>query len=261
MKDWIPPILYHQLRKLKPRDYGWMGDYATWSEAVAATDGYDSEVILKEVEEAVRKVKDGEAVFERDSVLFDHPEYNWPLLAALMYVAANHGGKLDIIDFGGSLGSTYFQNRPFFKKLNPVLWNVIEQPHFAETGKNKFSSEHLKFYGSIEECMAVQKTDTLLLSGVLHYIEKPFELLDELLSSDFKTIIIDRTPFSYDNRNRICIQKVPPSIYDASYPSHVFSYDVFTAYFLKHKYKLHSRFDALDGETPTCYFKGFIFEQ
>ena len=69
--------------------------------------------ILDKVLAATLKVKQGQAVFERDSVLFDEIEYSWPLLAGLMWAAASNGGKLNVLDFGGALGSSYYQNRKF----------------------------------------------------------------------------------------------------------------------------------------------------
>jgi len=261
IKEILPPVLYRGLKRFSKPAYGWTGDFEKWEEAASQATGYDSDIILRKVEEATRKVMEGEAVYERDSVLFEEPEYNWPLLAALLYVAANQQGKLDILDFGGSLGSTYFQNRIFLRKLEYVRWNVVEQPHFTKTGEGKFSSEQLRFYSSISECLHEGQTDTILLSSVLQYIEKPYELLKEIVSFDFSTIIIDRMPFNTADRNRICIQKVPPSIYDASYPCHLLSKHDFIDFFLRNGYQLISEFDALDGKTTNYEFKGLIFEK
>lgn len=96
------------------------------------------------------RVKRGEALFERDSVLFNEREYCWELLAALMWIAARHNGSLNIIDFGGSLGSTYYQYKCFFSSLKSVLWNIVEQPNFVGEGKRLFENESLKFHSSIE---------------------------------------------------------------------------------------------------------------
>ena len=42
----------------------------------------------------------------------DVMEYQFPLLSGLLYAAARDGG-LSVVDFGGALGSTYFQCRDF----------------------------------------------------------------------------------------------------------------------------------------------------
>ena len=112
LKDMIklvtPPVFLHLAKRLcgnPPRDaYGLSGDYHSWDEALASSAGYDSEIILEKTRAALLKVKNGEAAYERDSVLFDEIEYAWPLLAGLMWVAARCQGTLNVLDFGGSLG-------------------------------------------------------------------------------------------------------------------------------------------------------------
>jgi putative methyltransferase (TIGR04325 family) len=39
------------------------------------------------------------------------------------------------LDFGGSLGSSYFQNKKFLDALRLVEWNVVEQENFVATGE------------------------------------------------------------------------------------------------------------------------------
>ena len=63
---------------------------------------------------ALIKVKNGDAVFERDSVIFDKIHYSFPLLSALSLTALNHNSTLNVLDFGGSLGSAYFQNKNLY---------------------------------------------------------------------------------------------------------------------------------------------------
>jgi len=65
--------------------------------------------------------------------LFSKPQYNWSFLSTLLWSFAKESNKLNIIDFGGSLGSTYFQHRLWLENFN-YTWNVIEQPHYVEEG-------------------------------------------------------------------------------------------------------------------------------
>lgn len=95
IKSLIPPIMLEAVRKLKNNKYGWHGNYASWQEAKDASSGYDSDEILQKVRNSLLKVKNGEAVYERDSVIFDEIQYSWPLLAGLMYVCAKSGGILE----------------------------------------------------------------------------------------------------------------------------------------------------------------------
>jgi putative methyltransferase (TIGR04325 family) len=155
--------------------------------------------------------------------LFDEIEYSWSLLAGLMWVAARSGGTLNVLDFGGSLGSTYFQNRAFLSALPEVRWNIVEQSRHVETGKALFEDDRLHFYSDIAACQADTGPNVVLLSGVLQCLERPYAILDQILALSCNHIIIDRTPFWAGPTDRLCVQTVPPSIYPASYPSWIFS--------------------------------------
>lgn len=223
----MPPVFVH-LAKRFHRDrpavvYGLYGDYRIWDEAMAASTGYDSAIILEKTKAALLKVKNGEAAYERDSVLFDEVEYAWPLLAGLMWVAAQCAGRLNVLDFGGSLGSTYFQNRFFLSTLPEVRWNIVEQSNYVGIGKAYFEDDFLHFYPDITDCLADTKPNVVLLSSVLQYLERPYAVLDQILELSCDNVIIDRTSFWDGPTDRLCVQTVPPSIYPASYPSWIFS--------------------------------------
>jgi putative methyltransferase (TIGR04325 family) len=231
LKDMIrlvtPPVFVDAARRLRGNApavaYGLSGDYRSWGEAMAASTGYDGEVILEKTRSALLAVKNGEAAYERDSVLFDEIEYAWPLLAGLMWVAARCGGTLNVLDFGGSLGSTYFQNLAFLSALPGVRWNIVEQPQHVKTGEEWFEDDHLRFYADVRDCLTETQPNVVLLSSVLQYLERPYTVLDQVLALPCEYVIIDRTPFWSGSADRLCVQAVPPSIYPASYPSWIFS--------------------------------------
>jgi putative methyltransferase (TIGR04325 family) len=236
-----------------------VGDYPDWSAAQADSTGYDADVILEKTRDALLKVKAGEAVYERDSVLFDEIHYSWPVLTALLWVAAQQEGRLNVLDFGGSLGSTYFQNRHFLSHLPDLCWNIVEQAQQVETGKRYFEDAHLHFYTSVDACLAATQSQVILLGGVLQYLEHPYELLNTLAATPCPYLIIDRTPFSSDGRDRLCVQHVPSTIYPASYPSWIFSAQRFKALLSLH-WEIIAEFDNSDripGPIPFAY-RGFI---
>jgi putative methyltransferase (TIGR04325 family) len=201
---------------------GLAGDYGSWDDALAAT-GYDDESILEKTRIAALAAKHGEAAFERDSVVFERPEYAWPLLAALMWVAARNKGRLSVLDFGGSLGSSYFQHRVFLERLDSVHWVVVEQPAHVRVGRREFADERLRFCATIDEAAAESPPDVIVLSSVLQYLERPHEVLSALLGLECEHMVLDRTTVWDDQRDRLCVQTVAPAIYDASYPCWVFS--------------------------------------
>lgn len=257
-----PPVLPLLLRPLYC-GHPFSGDYATWADAKKNSAGYDSDVILIKVRDALLQVKKGLAVHETDSMLFERIRYSWPLLAALMWCASHGGNRLNIIDFGGSLGTTYFQNRKFLKDLKELRWNIVEQKKFVECGKIYFEDDSLKFYYDINSCYEAQSPNAIILSGVLQYLEEPYRVLDEIFRYQFEYILIDRTLFLTDNApDRITVQNVPPAHYEASFPAWFFNMKRFLKYF-DGRYDLTEDFDSNDGiiylDGRQTVHKGFIF--
>src|SRR5690349_12566766 len=108
-RNWLPPILYERLKPIVKRGVYFSGSYPDWEHANAHATGYDSAPILEHVKRSALKVKNGEAAFERDSVAFVETQYSFPVLAALLRAGTEDHGRLSVLDFGGSLGSSYFQ--------------------------------------------------------------------------------------------------------------------------------------------------------
>jgi putative methyltransferase (TIGR04325 family) len=225
--NWLPPVIARWLRRQRGGSIRFEGEFSEWDEAASRCTGYDANSILDKVLGATLKVKHGEAAFERDSVLFDEIEYSWPMLAGLMWAAAKNGGRLNVLDFGGALGSSYFQNRAFLQTLSEVCWSVVEQAHYVEAGITHIQDEHLRFYKTIEECLSKNQPQVVLLSSVLQYLDSPNTVIEILSQSGAMCLIIDRTPFSAEAKDKVFIQKVPSSVYGGSYPMWVFSKENF----------------------------------
>ena len=254
----LPPRLFVALKK-----WGWYGDFKSWEEATQKSVGYNADNILEKVKESLLKVKNGEAVYERDSVLFDEIEYSWEVLSGLMWIAAQNKGELSIIDFGGSLGSTYYQNKSFLDKLQSVWWNIVEQPNFVEEGKRSFEDDNLKFHFSVDDCIKNSENhriQCILFSSVLQYLEKPFSILEDIVQKQIEYIIIDRTGFTLNNSVRLTVQKVPAKIYNAIYPCWFFSEKEFISFFEKNGYEQIICFSGFDPVNIPSEQKGFIFK-
>ena len=220
----------------------WSGNYPTWEEASAKCSGYDSAEILEKCKNSLLKVKRGEAVYERDSFLFNEIRYSWGLLAGLQRAALENEGTLCVLDFGGSLGSTYYQYREFLSSVKNIQWCIVEQSHFVACGKEYFEDENLKFYNTIEDCLAKHDPTVLLLSGVIQVLEKPYDWIKKFNSLKIQYIIIDRTAFTDLNHDILTIQNVPAEIYNASYPSWFLSESKFIMAF--NNYRLQATFES-----------------
>jgi len=237
--------------------YGWHGNYLSWDEARKKCSGYSTEAIIEKVSSSAAAVRDGIRAYERDSVLYDEIQYSYPILASLMCVAAQKKGSLNVLDFGGSMGSSYYQNKSFLDSLETVNWGIVEQQGFVEIGLKDFSTSILKFFYNIDDCFNSFKPDVVLLSSVIQYIEEPYLLLDSIIAKRPDYILFDRTPFIKEN-DRITIQKVHPAIYKATYPCWFFNKEKFLAY-MSRSYELIFGFDALDKANISSEFLGFLF--
>jgi len=223
---------------------GYSGNYNTWAAAQAQCSGYDQANILVKVRDAALAVKEGRAVYERDSVLFDRFECSWPVFGLLMKAAYESAPNLSVVDFGGSLGSSYYNVRSLLPQGLNCRWNVIEQPSFVEVGQQIFQDEQLKFYLNLAD-LPSRDVDVLLLSSVLPYLEDPMAELRRLIQLNARYLIIDRTP-CFKDFSQLTKQVVPDWIYQASYPAWFLNQaellDV-----LSDKYEVLSIYDALAG--------------
>ena len=221
-KKWMPPALIGHLKPLLRHGVYYSGNYSDWATASTHASGYDSAMILERVKQATAKVSKGEAKYERDSMLFEKVQHSFPVLAGLLRAACENGNQLSVLDFGGSLGSSYYQCRDFLSTLSLLKWGIVEQENFVKCGREGFENEHLKFYYTIAECIQQAKPNVVLLSGVLQYLPEPYVVVDEILNSGIPYVIIDRTVYSGAKQDRIAVQHVPASIYKASYPIRIF---------------------------------------
>jgi putative methyltransferase (TIGR04325 family) len=260
IREFIPPIFLNWFWRFKNESpYGYFGNYTSWEEAKNDSAGYDSDIILNKVKESLLQVKEGKAVYERDSVLFDHIEYSFPVLAALLRVAVKKQGTLNVLDFGGALGTSYFQSKYFLSVVDNLRWNIVEQKKFVDCGRAYFTDSSLQFFDSIDHCLENTRPNVIFISGSVQYLENPYVFLENLLNYKFSYIIIDRIAFTLNNRDLLTVQKVQPDIYSASYPAWFFAEDKFRRIFSSH-YELICDFDSMDEGNIPSKFKGFFYE-
>lgn len=256
LKPFVPPFLLDAIRHLRRPVINFEGSYRSWNEAAAAATGYDSQEILDRVAAATRKVEQGKAMFERDSVVFNEIEYSWPVLACLLRVAASQR-SLRVMDFGGALGSSWRQNRRFLADLPfPVVWSVVEQDAFVELGRAEFATDSLRFSKTIEEA-SHDGIDVALFSSSLCYLAEPCQFLRELAAGPAKYLIVDRLPILSGTRDKITLQSVGEPIYTASYPIRLFGEDNLSSLF--EGWQLVERWDCQLQPDPDSRSWGFFF--
>lgn len=259
IKQCLPPIAVSFAQKILKKKHSAFVSYSSWEQAERASEGYDADNVIEKVRKSAKLVFDGKAVYERDSVVFDEIEYSYPLLAALLFAAADLN-SLRVIDFGGALGTTFQQNRRFLTRLkNACEWRVVEQKKFVEIGKREFTNENISFYDTIEEAKK-DGVDVVLFCGSICYVPNPYSFLEKAKGTKAPYIIFDRTPITKDDRDTFAVQNVPPSIYKASYPIRNFSYDNFVKC-LDDEYELVEKWGCALQADPHTTAMGFIFKR
>lgn len=214
--NFLPPVIFSFIRKLWRKNIFKRG-YATWADAVADSTGYDTDVIFQKQVHCAQAVRNGTAVYERDGQTFDRVGYTWHLLSGILY-AATINPNLRVMDFGGGFGTTYLQNRKFLNFCDSVSWGIVEQSHISDFGRKNFETSELAFFSDLDSCVIENSPNTLVMGGVLQYLEHPSSQLRDLLRFNFDCIILDRVAFSNNSDTEIVVQKVSPKIYDAKIP-------------------------------------------
>lgn len=200
----------------------YLGDYNSWTEAAEECEGYDDSVIINKAIWASQKVLNGEAKWERDSFLFYEQKYVYKLCASILRCALKNGNKgVRVLDLGGSLGSTYFQNIKYLEDVNNLEYIVAEQDHYRDYGHEHLENSILKFISSKDDWESQEKYDIILMSASLQYISEYIEITEKIKRARPEYIILDRILIS--ERGRLCKETVPEKIYKSSYPVRILS--------------------------------------
>lgn len=244
VKAVTPPIAIRAARKLgvigSPAKAAMDGPFSTWAQAAAHASGWDSPEITAFTLATARKVRDSELAFERDGIGYDTISYSPALLSALLLGAARYD-SFDVIDFGGGLGSNFYQHRRFMSHLGQRLrrWRVVERPIFAEIGEKEFTTERLCFYDRLPPDTG---NCVFLFTGSLHNLPEPFSALDDAAASS-DIIALDRVRISSDDTNHIFVQRPDPGLYyAAAFPIWCLSRKHLVEYLARHDFSLVEHF-------------------
>ena len=132
------------------------------------------------------KVISGQAAYERDSVLFYDEKINKPLITYLENLRKKANSKyLKVLDFGGSFGSTYFQNKKELSNYKKFKWDIIEQKKIVDYVSKKIKLNNLTFYNSLNRYLKKNNPDLVIFSSVLHYLEFPELILQKLIKKKY----------------------------------------------------------------------------
>jgi len=233
----LPNFIIKIINRLLKREIRIVGNYDNWKNAINSSSDYNNKEIFIKSKESFLKVFNKKAKYERDSVLFYSEAINYPLINILNEIQKKKKACLNILDFGGSFGSTYFQNKKILNNKKKFQWSIIEQSKIVNFCLKKKLNSNLKFYNSIKDYSRNDVADLVLMSSVLQYIETPFILLDQLTALKADYLLVLKTPV-HEKSDQIKVQRVPDYIYKASYPIRIFNKSRLLNYFKINNYQL-----------------------
>ena len=226
------------IKKFIRKKIYYKGPYKNWEIAKANSVGYDANEIFEKVRKSALHVKNTKNCYERDSIISYEINFDEYLLKIFQNYSDKKNKTINILDFGGSLGSLYFKYKNEIK--NKFNWSIIEQKKFVIEGKKNFQNNELNFFDNIEEYKNIFLPDIIIASSSLQYLEKYRELLKDMLNLRPDYIIILKTPFSKKKFDEIYVQKPGRNIYKSTYPSWILSYESFLNIFSR-KYTLEEK--------------------
>jgi putative methyltransferase (TIGR04325 family) len=141
-----------------------------------------------------------------------------------------------------------------------MKWEVVEQPHFVAAGRREFEVGPLRFRASLDECTVEPAHALMLLSSVLPYLEEPHALLAEIARRGFRHVLIDRTGMVQGRGDRLTVQRVPPAIYDATYPCWFFQKEGLVRS-LGPGYHVVTEWPSSDAVDIDAQFRGLLLER
>ena len=146
-------------------------------------------------------------------------------------------------------------------KLN---WYVVEQPSFVARGVEAYQTGELNFVETMEQVANIEPPDVIIFSGVLQYLDDPYDILSRAVELGPSAIIVDRSPMSAAADDTFTIQHIPRDIFEARLPFRIFGKDSL-ANCLSPNYRELVRFSTVDPDMSAgamaVRFHGFLFEK
>ena len=131
--------------------------------------------------------------------------------------------------------------------------------------KESFQDEALHFFENFKDSQDSKKADVIFTSSTLQYLRDPYEWIKACKNNImFPYLVLDLIPVK-GTQDRICVQKVPPSIYKASYPARFCESNLLNA--LKKDYDLITDFPGYVSDHLTLNdgyvadYKGYLLKK
>jgi len=169
----------------------------------------------------------------------------------------SHVGQFHLLDFGGSLGSTYFQHRRELSEIPGLQWSIVEQPHFVDCGRREFQDGVLHFFDTIGGAAQRAPVDLVMFSGSLQCVPDPYRTLENAADTGAPYLLLDRLPIIDSDRDLITILHVEdPALFSARFPHRSFSKRRLFGRIAALGYRVLWDFPQFDGDDKRWIYQG-----
>lgn len=224
-------------KRLFRERYIWFeGPFRSWEEAQSSAKGYGLDEIAERVLNSVIQARSDSFNFERDGLVLPGNGQDGALIAALNLARASSGTPIQVLDFGGGLGSTFWSHREIVEEIGLVKWTVIEQDSFLRVSRKLPSIPKLYFEAG-DSIPSEHSPNLVILGSVLQYLESPEKVLSSLLGLRPQVLFLGRHPVSNARERIPLVQHVPRRINESDYPMWLFPKDETTRW-LASSYRL-----------------------
>ena len=210
----LPPFVLNALLRLRRLRYGFHGDYASYEDALRhchTPSAFSSEQIIDTALRRARAGLDapGSHITTREQQLLA------ATLTPLLACALKRESR--VLDFGGGLGADFRRIRFMLPPDWCLAWDILETAPMAEAGRLHVRETGLRFFSEWEDAQGPY--DLVLASSSVQYTPDPVRTFERMTTLASRYVIVSRFPLIPGSRDRLTVQRVSPSYYDASYPA------------------------------------------
>jgi putative methyltransferase (TIGR04325 family) len=196
----IPPLAAKAFKQL--RSIG--KTYKTFNEALlecSGSLGYEDpelvNMIVEETKEYLLSLNESHYVSADQTILH----------ILLPFSLVTDKKKVNVLDIGGSCGMHYFPVKKIFGHGPELKWHVAETKSLSEAARI-FENEELKFFDNIKDaCRHLDNVDIIISSGAIQYCSNPRTVLEEMIDSNARFILLTRLSLTLADHDIISVQK------------------------------------------------------
>jgi len=174
------------------------------------------------------------------------------------------GEHMHLVDFGGSIGLTYYGYRRFSEMPAGARWTVVEVSNLVRQGRIVAEREKAVGLSFLEDLEQAAPCEILLSAGALQFMESSVPGLLERMAAKPRYVLLNKLPV-VTGEGFWTLHNFGPAVT----PMQLYNRDEFVGYFEQAGYRLRDSWDVEDldclipfhPERFLRFFSGYLFER